>query len=288
MLRAVWSRPRSDEFERTYSRLLVGELPPSSPQVRISGSFERVRGRRFVVDLNILDWIRLGRSTEREKRQTVSVTPEGKLLVETTETLKKSSYHWDEAQFFHLVRRETADQEADFTRTYGREKRFSREGLRQIFTMALQCGIMDEFRLPSPSEFPLKAQVLLVTRFSRQGLARVRRASRKRRWEALVQALELAEPDRYGRKIFRRDWIDVREVRERIDEDPAQAHLVTHYPVGGRSRFERIQVVAAYRRAKRFLSLLEHWRKGEYAQLFQAFQLGMDVPVYFFPPALYA
>ncbi len=148
--------------------------------------------------------------------------------------------------------------------------------------MALQCGIMDEFRLPSPSEFPLKAQVLLVTRFSRQGLARVRRASRKRRWEALVQALELAEPDRYGREIFRRDWIDVREVRERIDEDPAQAHLVTHYPVGGRSRFERIQVVAAYRRAKRFLSLLEHWRKGEYAQLFQAFQLGMDVPVYVF------
>ena len=239
MLHAVWARPRFDEFKRSYSRLLAGELPPSSPQVRVSGSFEQVHGRRFVIDLNILDWVRLGRSRERQKRQIVSVTPEGKLLVETTEILKKSTYHWDETQFFHLVRRETtpgAELAPDFTWTYGREKRFSREGLREIFTLALHCGIMQQFRLPAPSEFPLKAQVLLVTKFSRQGLAKVRRASRKRRWEALVQALELAEPHRYGSAIFRRDWIDVREVRERIDEDPAQAHLVTHYPVGGRSK----------------------------------------------------
>ena len=196
--------------------------------------------------------------------------------------------------FFRLVWRATTSggqPAAEFTWTYGREQKFSRERLRQIFAMALHCGIVEQYRLPPVSAFPLKAQVLFITRFSRQELAKVRRAGRGRRWEALVRALELSEPQRYGKKTFYRDWIDVPALRDRIDKDPVQAHLGTGYPVGGRSRFERIQAVTAYRRARRFLSLLEHWKKGEYAELFKAFQLGMDVPVYVFfhllcPPEL--
>ena len=203
VLRAVWSRPRSGQFKHTYSQLLEGEFPRPSPLVRISGSFERVRGRRFVIDFNILNWLRLGRSREEQKKQSVSVTPDGRVLLETTEVLEKSGYHWDETQFFRLVWRETTSggqPVAKFTWTYGREQKFSRERLRQIFAMALHCGIVEQYRLPPVSAFPLKAQVLFITRFSRQGLAKVRRAGRGRRWEALVRALELSEPQRYGKK----------------------------------------------------------------------------------------
>ena len=198
---------------------------------------------------------------------------------------KNPSTIGDEIQFLRVMRRETssgAERRQDFTWTYGSEKSFSFQALRRFLGMALRCEIIPQFGLPARSAFPLQVRALLVTEFRTQGLAAVRRASRKRKWQALIQALEIGDPERYGARSFWRDWIDSPEVRRRVDRDPVQAHLVTHYPVGNRSRFERIQVVTAYRKAKRFLALLDHWRDGEHARIFRVFTLGMDVPIYVF------
>ena len=285
ILHALWSQPDERGFKTAYAQLLEGKIPGSSSRLRVSGTFEEVRGQRLVINFNVLNWIQFKKSKERRIQQTVTVSPEGEVLLETAEVLEKSVYHWDEVQFLRLVRRETGSgltKQHDFTWTYGREGTFSRDELHQLLRMALHYQIISHFRLPARSLFPLKVRVLLVTKFLRQGLVKVRRASPKSRWQALVRALEIAEPKRYAANTFWRDWIDSHELREKVDRDPVQAQLVTHYPVGGRNRFERIQVVTAYRKAKRFLALLEQWSHGQQGEVFQVFPFGMDVPIYVF------
>ena len=143
-------------------------------------------------------------------------------------------------------------------------------------------GIFKEFSLPPRSTFPLSLQLLVGTRFSPAGLRQVRRATSQQKWEALVRALQIAEPERYQKKTFWRDWIDHPELRERIDTDPVQTHLATRYPIGGRSSFQRQQVVAAYRRAKRFFSLLEDWNDKKLKKTLKLFSLGLDIPIFVF------
>ena len=99
---------------------------------------------------------------------------------------------------------------------------------------------------------------------------------------ALVRALEIAEPERYGKATFWRDWIDHRDLRVTIDEDPIQTHLATRYPIQGRTSFQRQQVVAAYRKPKTFFSLLESWREEELKESLNLFRLGLDMPIFVF------
>ncbi|MDA2926439.1 hypothetical protein MYX78_04275 [Acidobacteria bacterium AH-259-G07] len=285
MLAASWSKPDAETFRKTYSQLVGGSLPASETGMELAGRFERVRGQRVTVRFNVLNWIGIHKSRQRQSRQALIVGPAGDIIFEEAEELEKTRYRWDEIQFLRLLHRETIRETGhsrEFFWSYGQHKEFSHHALRQLLKMALHLGMLREFSLPARSTFPLAVQLLLATRFSPEGLAQVRQASREEKWRALVRALELAEPDRYGKRTFWRDWIDSPEVREKVDGDPVQTHLATRYPVGGRSEFQRRQVVAAYRRSKRFLALLEGWREGEHKKVLKAFSLGLDVPIFVF------
>ena len=285
MLAANWPRPQPEVFRKSYAELLAGSLPAPETGVEVSGRFERIRGRRVTVRFNVLHWVGLHKTTERESRQALLVSPAGDIVLEETEALEKTRYRWDEIQFLRLLHRETRQagkRSQEFVWSYGQEGNFSHAALRQLLRMALHMGIFKEFSLPPRSTFPLRLQLLVGTRFSPAGLRQVRQATSQQKWEGLVRALQIAEPERYGKKTFWRDWIDHPELRERIDKDPVQTHLASRYPIGGRSSFQRQQVVAAYRRVKRFFSLLEGWENKELKKTLKVFSLGLDIPIFVF------
>ena len=285
LLEASWSEDPSAIFLRDYSRLLRGALPPPHSGAKFSGSFERIRGRRVTLHLSLLNWAGLERSREHEERQTLRISPTGDLVLENAREFRKTRHDWDEAQFLRLLDQETIEKgrrRRNFLWSYGREEEFSYAELRQFLKMALKMGVLNAFDLPARAHFPLTAQLVVVTRFSPGGLARVREASWQRKWEALVGSLEIVDPERYAEQTFWRDWIDSPELRSRIDRDPVQAYLATQYPVAGRSTFQRQQVVAVYRRAKRFFRILEHWKAAEHGEITEAFSVGLDLPIFVF------
>ncbi|MCZ6877914.1 MAG: hypothetical protein O7G29_07215 [Acidobacteria bacterium] len=285
VLAANWPRPKPEVFRKSYAELLAGSLPGPETGIEVSGSFERIRGQRVTVRFNVFHWVGLHKTTERESRQALLVSPAGDIILEETETLEKTRYRWDEIQFLRLLHRETKQagkRSQEFVWSYGQAGNFSHAALRQLLRMGLHMGIFKEFSLPPRSTFPLSLQLLVGTRFSPAGLRQVRRATSQQKWEALVRALQIAEPERYQKKTFWRDWIDHPELRERIDTDPVQTHLATRYPIGGRSSFQRQQVVAAYRRAKRFFSLLESWNDKKLKKTLKLFSLGLDIPIFVF------
>ncbi|MEE8350115.1 MAG: hypothetical protein V3R94_11115 [Acidobacteriota bacterium] len=285
LLNASWSRVGPELFRRDYSRLLKGSLPVPDRGVRFSGSFERIRGRRFTVRLSLLNWAGMEKSTEHQERQTVRIGPAGDLVLENTREFQKARHSWDEVQFLRLLDRETFTKEGrrrDFLWSHGLEKEFSYVELLQLLKLSVRMGVINQFDLAPRSQFPLTAQLLVVTRFSPEGLTRVRRAGRRRQWEALVRALEMADPGRYAEPTFWRDWIDSPELRRRVDRDPVQTYLTSRYPLSGRSTFQRQQVVAAYRRAKRLGDILQHWKAGDHDQIIKAFSVGLDLPIFVF------
>lgn len=280
-----WLRPKPETFRRSYARLLRGSLPAPETGIKVSGGFERIRGQRVTVRFNVLNWFGIHKTSERQSRQAIMVSPAGDIVFEETERLEKTRYRWDEIQFLRLLHRETlkgTERSQEFLWSYGQGGEFSKDTLRQLLEMALQMGIFKEFSLPAPSFFPLTLQLLVGTRFSPAGLRKVRQAAPEQKWVTLVRALEIAEPERYGKTTFWRDWIDHPILRERIDEDPVQTHLATRYPIGGRTPFQRQQVVAAYRRSKRFFSLLEFWKEEELKKVLKFFSLGLDIPIFVF------
>ena len=285
LLEASWSEDPGAVFLRDYSRLLRGVLPPPHSGAKFSGSFERIRGRRVTLHLSLLNWAGLERSREHEERQTFRISPTGDLVLENAREFRKTRHDWDEAQFLRLLDQETIEKgrrRRNFLWSYGREEEFSYAELQQFLKMALKMGVLNAFDLPARAHFPLTAQLVVVTRFSPGGLARVREASGRRKWEALVGSLEIVDPERYAEQTFWRDWIDSPELRSRIDRDPVQAYLATQYPVAGRSTFQRQQVVAVYRRAKRFFRILEHWKAAEHGEITKAFSGGLDLPIFVF------
>ena len=285
LLAVRWLRSEPEVFRRSYGRLLGGFLPISETEIEVSGGFERIRGQRVTVRFNVFNWVGVHKTSERQSRQALRVSPGGDIVFEATEGLEKTHYRWDEIQFLRLLHRETlkgSERSQEFLWSYGQKGKFSQGGLRQLLKMALQMGVFREFSLPAPSSFPLTLQLLVGTRFSPAGLRKVRQATPEQKWVALVRALEIAEPERYGKTTFWRDWIDHRDLREKIDEDPIQTHLVTRYPIEGRTPFQRQQVVAAYRRSKRFVSLLESWKEENFKKLIKFFSLGLDMPIFVF------
>jgi len=285
LLAVHWLRPEPEVFGRSYGRLLGGFLPTPETGIEVSGGFERIWAQRVTVRFNVFNWFGVHKTSERQSRQTLRVSPAGDIVFETTEGLEKTRYRWDEIQFLRLLHRETlkgSERSQEFLWSYGQEGEFSQGALRQLLKMALQMGVFREFSLPAPSAFPLTLQLLVGTRFSPAGLKKVRQTTPEQKWVALVRALEIAEPERYGKATFWRDWIDHRDLREKIDKDPIQTHLATRYPIEGRTPFQRQQVVAAYRRAKRFFSLLEIWKEENLKKLIKLFSLGLDMPIFVF------
>lgn len=283
ILHAAWPQPETSGFVTSYSSILAGRIPDPMEGLTLSGRLSQINGKRLTVNFNVLNLVRVSQSKERRTEHALIVSPDGEIVIEESQVLEKSSYRWDELQFLKLIHHEStaaSDPRGGFTWTYGREEKFSHEELRRELRIGLHCHILPQFSLPPSSAFPIRARLLLASRFSEKGLAEVKGAGPVRKWAALIQALELADPPRYGERTFWRDWIDVPEVRKGVDLNPVQAHLVSQYPVRGRTDFERIQVVTAYRKAKRFLNLMEQWKQGEYQELFKAFNLGMDVPVF--------
>jgi len=285
LLAVHWLQTEPDLFRRSYGRLLGGSLPTPETGMEVTGQFERIQGQRVTVRVNVFNWFGFQKTSERQSRQTLRVSPAGDIVIEATEELEKTRYRWDEIQFLRLLHRETlkgSERQQEFLWSFGKEGKFSQGALRRLLKMALQMGVFSEFSLPAPSAFPLTLQLLLGTRFFPAGIRTVRQASPEQKWVALVRALEIAEPERYGTATFWRDWIDNRDLRETIDQDPIQTHLVTRYPIKGRTSFQRQQVVAAYRRSKRFFSLLEGWKEEELKKVLKLFNLGLDMPIFVF------
>jgi len=285
LLAVHWLRPEPEVFRRSYGQLLGGSLPTPETGMEVSGEFERIWGQRVTVRFNVFNWFGVHKTSERQSRQALRVSPAGDIVFEATEGLEKTRYRWDEIQFLRLLYRETlkgSERSQEFLWSYGQEGKFSQDALRQLLKMALQMGVFREFSLPAPSAFPLTLQLLVATRFTPAGLRKVRQATPEQKWVALVRALEIAEPERYGKATFWRDWIDHRDLREKIDKDPIQTHLATRYPIEGRTSFQRQQVVSAYRRTKRFFSLLETWKEEDFKKLTKLFSLGLDMPIFVF------
>ena len=285
LLAVHWLQTEPEVFRRSYGRLLGGFLPTPETGIEVTGGFERIRGQRVTVRFNVFNWFGFHTTSERQSRQTLRVSPAGDIVFEATEGLEKTRYRWDEIQFLRLLHRETlkgSERSREFLWSYGQEGEFSQGALRQLLKMALQMGVFSEFSLPAPSAFPLTLQLLVGTRFSPAGIRKVRQATPEQKWVALVRALEIAEPERYGKATFWRDWIDHRGLRDKIDKDPIQTHLATRYPIEGRTSFQRQQVVAAYRRSKRFFSLLKGWKEEDFKKLLKLFSLGLDMPIFVF------
>lgn len=285
LLAVHWLQTEPEVFRRSYGRLLGGSLPTPETGVEVTGGFERIRGQRVTVRFNVFNWFGFQKTSVRQSRQSLRVSPAGDLVFEATEELEKTRYRWDEIQFLRLLHRETlkgSKRSREFLWSYGHEGEFSQGALRQLLKMALHMGVFSDFSLPGPSAFPLTLQLLVGTRFSSAGIRKVRQATPEQKWMALVRALEIADPERYGKATFWRDWIDHRDLRERIDEDPIQTHLATRYPIKGRTSFQRQQVVAAYRRSKRFFYMLEAWKGEDLKKLLKLFSLGLDMPIFVF------
>ncbi|MGH9340762.1 MAG: hypothetical protein ACRD1R_14500 [Acidobacteriota bacterium] len=291
LFQASWHKPSLDHFAETYQTLLRGQIPKPGLGVGITGKLADIRGRRVSIDFNVFNWIRVGRSKEQRVEHTVSLGPGGEIIVETGEVLEKTSYYWDEIQFVHLLYRlvEENNEESgvSFTWSFGREGRFSKKELTALLRMALRSSIIHTFTIVHARYFPLQVKLLLVTEFSGKGLEAIRKSDPGARWKALVRALEIAEPDRYWKGsnkkgTFWRDWIDYVKVRQLVDKDPVQSTLQSKYPIPGRSEFERIQVVTAYRKAKRFLELMGRWSVDDPEEVFKSFNLGMDMPIFVF------
>lgn len=295
ILRAIWRDSALPEFVPSFCHLIEGRVPGPTPGLEVSTSrLELVKGKTVSVDLTFLNWLKLGGVKEREAKRIVTIGPAGEIVVEECDSLQKTEYRWDRIQFLKLVSRETArrdGQAATAVWNWAIEDEMGQERLRSLLWMALHSGIIRQFTLPPRTLFPLRVRLLLGTRFSRQGLEEVKLAGQSQKWKALVRALELADPVRYAPGSFGRDWIDHPNLRSLVDREPVQAMLVTRYPVPNRTEAERMLAVQTYRAVRRFLALLEHWKRDENGFVLRSFDLGIDLPLFVFfhllcPPEL--
>jgi hypothetical protein len=284
LLRASWKNPKGASFAEDYQQLKHGQLPESKPGFELSGQLESVQGTRFSVDLNILNWIKLGKSSEQKKFYRVELGPGGEVAIEEGEVVEKTRYRWDELQLVRLLcgkRVASGVTKEEYLWTFRQRKKFARLELVRLLKKALQLRSISSFDLPSNEKFPFQIELYWSSEFSMAGIEAVRRSSRERKWDALVSALQIAEPDEYSKGSFWMDWIVSDTVRDTVDLNPIQSHLESIYPVSGRSGFQRKQVVAAYLRAKKFLQLMDFWEKGSHEQVMKSLRLGWELPIFF-------
>jgi len=276
----TWKRPSFEDLASSYCRLLRGDIPEADgKKLRVSGRLERVRGRQFTVSFHLLDWLKLGSMRTRESKTVASLGPAGEVVVEQTDQSGRTDYRWDQVQLTSMLYSQGTGGPSSVVWTWGAEGKFSREEMRRWLIIPLRLGILSEFDLPARAAFPLTARLITVTQFSEEGIRQVREASFEQRWQALVKALRICEPERYGRPTFWRDWIESEELRALVDREPIGSELLTRYPVPGRSDPERTMVVMTYRRVKKFVHLMELWKRGDREHLLRAVELDMQIPV---------
>ena len=283
LFKAVWKKP-SDLLIKEYGSLLSGSLPGRRPGLKLNGRIEAVRGKRVSVSLNILSWIRLGKSSERKRFYRSELGPSGEVTVEEGRFLEKTRYRWEELQLVSLLCTQSlsdVENPRKFLWTFQMNRLFDHRELATTLKKALHLSSISSFDLPGQRRFPLHLDLCWCSEFSSAGINAIRRSSAKKKWDALVTALEISRPDLYGKGRFLMDWVSSKAVRETIDLSPVQSHLASVYPLPGRSSFERKQVVSTYLRVKKFLRLIAAWEKGREEKLLEAIELDWELPVFF-------
>jgi len=284
LLSALWKRPTRALFVEEYGGLLSGSLPGLRPGLKVTGRIEVVRGERVDLALNLLSWIHLGKSSEKKRFFHVDLGPRGELTVEEGRFSRKTSYRWEELQLVSLLCAQRSSGTGSRNRivwTFEKKREFRRAELVRLLKKALHLRSISEFELPGPKGFPLELELCWCSEFTEKGIEVVKSSLRQEKWNALVTALALAEPENYGPQGSVTDWISSSRVRESIDLNPVQSHLESIYPLRGRSASERKQVVSTYLRVKRLLHLAELWEQGDQDQLIDALDLGWEVPIFF-------
>jgi hypothetical protein len=284
LLKAFWMDPSEHSFIQDYQGIVSGRIPRARQGLKLSGRIETVRGKRLKIVLNILNWLRLGKSSEEKEYFRVEVGPRGEITIEEGHFVARTRYHWDELQLVSLLnshRKSRQGSRKKFLWTFQLKKEFDRIELMRLLKKALHLRSIFSFDLPGPSKFPLTVDLSWYSEFSGSGIAQVRRSTREARWEALVASLELADPKLYARGSFARDWVVFSGVRSIIDENPIQSHLKSIYPKRGRSMLERKQVVATYLRVKSFLQLMELWEQEDQKRLMKSLDLGWELPIFY-------
>ncbi len=282
LVEAEWTAPTPREFGPGYRRLLEGDLPPAAPGFKASSLIETLSGRRTRIAVSFLNWFTLGTERSRQHRTAVRIDALGNLLVEEGWQVEETRYRWDERQFFRLLAEGRMGREPLQRWLSGLEGSLSREELQRTLRAALHCGAVDSVSIPGGRSFPLDLKVVWATELSEGGVEALRRTDGGQRWEALVRSLELAEPARYRRGSFWRDWIESAEVRAVADRDPLQSHLETVYPLGGRSEAQRRLVLAEYRRCRSFLRLFDAWAGDRGSEPVELARSGLSLPIFLF------
>jgi hypothetical protein len=280
VIRAEFKEPLDDAFVAAYDRVARGEVPETAPGLKVTSVFETLTESQTSISLRLVRW---PLSLERRKtlRRTVSTDPLGNLVVEEGYRLEETRRRWDDLQFFRLLYERRPDGDAArFDWSWGREERMGRIGFRGLAGIALRVGALESYAMPGGVAFPVRIRMAWLTRFSAEGLNAIRRSGTEERWRALAEGLEIAEPERYGRPTFWRDWIESADLRAMVDRDPIQSHLAVRYPIPGRSEFQRRQVVDAYRGARAFLRLLEIWAEGSEQAPTEALERGLKMPIF--------
>ena len=279
--RGVWKPFSPENVLLAYSALLEGRRPSPGPGFRWEYSLEEVEERRSVIQVQLLNQRRREKVRRRSKERKVAVDPLGNLVLSEEERLEEIRYWSDRLQFQRLLAGPEMDRLGSLTWYWGMEGRWSRRELRQRLRVVLHTGALGEFELWGP-ENAAESRMVWITTFSTDGLERIRQTSSQARFEGLVGAWKLTEPELYGPGGCLRDWTDVPEVRREVDRNPAQAHLLTRYPIAGRTEAQRRAVVQAYLRAKRFLEIFDAWCRHGRLELSETPFEVFEVPVFVF------
>ncbi len=280
IITASWKPPFSDRIRKEYSTILSGEIPNSRENFTIEGRFENVKGREFSIKINILNRL-AGFAKETVQFDSITVDPDGNLFLEKGVSKTDIRYRWDETEFVRLAfsSRESAGKTA-FDWNWETEGDFSRKKLKQILLTVLHGKIIPGFTIPGNLHFPLKLKISTSTKFTGEGIEQVRKAPPSLQWDTLIRALSLVHPHRYQRGSYWRDWIDCPEVRQEIIRNPVHCHLDSCYPVKGRTEMQRLQVFGDYRRALRFLEVMDLWQEG--IDPFALLEKNLDFPIFLY------
>ena len=262
VITASWQQPFSKEITAEYSSILSGKVPVPRDGFSVTGRFDNVQGREFSIKINILNRL-AGFEKNSRKFDSVIVAPDGNILLEKGVSRTDIRYRWDETEFVRLAfSRRTTQRQTDFIWTWETEESFSRKELKKLLSIILHGRVIPVFSIPGNLHFPLKLNIAASTEFSGEGIEQVRKTPPFMQWDTLIRALELVHPRRYRKGSFWRDWIDYPDVRHEIIRNPVHCHLDSCYPVRGRTDMQRRQVAGDYRRALRFLEVMDLWQEG--------------------------
>ena len=262
VFKASWKEPFSEELNSEYDSILCGAFPLPRKGFSCQGRYENIHGRNFAVKLNIFNRI-TGIEKQESSFDSVTADPGGDLLFEKGISKTSVRYKWDEIEFVRLAfSRKVTGRQISFNWNWEAEDKYSRIELIAILRAVLHGRVIPGFSIPGNLKYPLNLKISASTDFSSQGIRQVRKTKPSLQWETLVEALSLVYPGRYKKNSFWRDWIDCPEVRQEITRNPVHCHLDSCYPVKGRTDMQRMQVTSDYRRALRFLEIMDLWQEG--------------------------